>query len=93
MQCTDKKNPRNLNDRNEHSRRYKRYKEARYFSILAEEAADISNVEQMAIVIRFVDSTSRIRESFFGFYQCNEGLSGKAVSAKILETVKGLGLT
>ena len=67
-------------------------KNARYFSILADEAADISNVEQMAIVIRFVDSTSRIRESFLGFYQCNEGLSGKAVSAKILETVKELGL-
>ena len=30
-------------------------KSANFFSILADEAADVSNLEQMAIVIRFVD--------------------------------------
>ena len=37
-------------------------KAAKLFSVLADEAAHVSNVDQMPLVLRFVDSESRIRE-------------------------------
>ena len=64
-------------------------KNAKFFSILADESADISNKEQMAFVIRFVDEASVIREKFVHF---NEGLNGRAVADKILHKVNSLGL-
>ena len=67
-------------------------KASRYFSVLADEATDTSNREQMALVIRFVDSKSEIREVFVGFFECNEGISGEAISKKILEGVEKLSL-
>ena len=35
--------------------------------VLADEATDCSNVEQMAIVLRFVDNFFKVREEFLGF--------------------------
>ena len=67
-------------------------KSAKFYSILADEAADVSNLEQMAIVLRFVDSSSEIREDFLGFIVCNEGLSGQAIATKILQAIKELDL-
>ena len=63
-----------------------------YFSILADEASDISNCEQMAFVIRFVDESALIREAFLGFFPCTEGLSGKAIAKQIITAVHTLGL-
>ena len=59
---------------------------------MADEAADISNVEQMSLVWRFVDRDSNIREEFLGFVPCSEGLSGEAISKTILAAVTDLGL-
>ena len=70
----------------------KEVKEAKSFLVLADEAADISNKEQMALVLRFIDKNGSIREEFFGFAPCNEGLSGEAISSKIKETISSLGL-
>ena len=36
-------------------------KEAKFFAILADEATDCSNVEQMSLVIRYVDRNCSIR--------------------------------
>ena len=66
--------------------------EARFFSILADEAADISNLEQMAIVLRFVDKSAMIREAFLGFFHCNEGLTGREIANMIMKSIKDLGL-
>ena len=41
-------------------------KNAKFFFILADESADISNKEQMAFVIRFVDDASVIGKNFLG---------------------------
>ena len=67
-------------------------KEAKYFSVLADEAADISNVEQMANVIRFIDRKSQIREEFLGYSPCDQGLSGKNISKQIVQSVLDLEL-
>ena len=52
-------------------------KRAKYVSVLADEATNCSYVEQLAIVLRFVDGTLKIREEFLGFVSCRDGLSGK----------------
>ena len=46
-------------------------KNARFFSMIADEASDTSNTEQMALVIRFVDQNSEIREEFMEFFACD----------------------
>ena len=67
-------------------------KKAQYFSILADEATDSSNKEQLPLVIRFVDGGNNIREEFVGFFECNHGTSGQAVANLITEAVTELGL-
>ena len=42
-------------------------KEAKFFSVLADEATDCSNVEQLAVVLRHVGKMLKIREIFLGF--------------------------
>ncbi len=60
------------------------------FSILADEATDCANVEQMAVVLRFVDNLLKIREEFLGFIPCQKGLSGEALSEEISKFIKAL---
>ena len=45
---------------------------------MADEAQDISNQEQMALVIRFVDKEKKIREEFIGFIRCDKGVRDEA---------------
>ena len=59
-------------------------RESRYFSILADEAADVSNKENLSVVIRYIDGTKNIREEFIGFYVCEAGTAGVAIKEIIL---------
>ena len=52
-------------------------KNSRYFSTLADESADISNKENLSVVIRFVDSEKR--EEFFGYFLCDQGTTGRSI--------------
>ena len=67
-------------------------RDSKYFSILADEAADVANKEHLSVVIRFVDSTKTIREEFLGFHLCEEGTAGTAIKDLILKVVSDLGL-
>ena len=67
-------------------------KTAKFFAVLADEAADISNKEQMSLVIRFVDENSAIRETFLSFLQCDDGLTGEAISKQIVNGVENLSI-
>ncbi len=67
-------------------------KESKFFAILADEDADISNIEQMEVVVRFVDKKSVIREQFLGFVSCSNGLSGEAISERIFDAMNTFGL-
>nr|XP_047135327.1 zinc finger MYM-type protein 1-like [Hydra vulgaris] len=67
-------------------------KKAKFFSILADEASDVSNMEQMPLVLRFVNNNCEIFELFFGFIPCDSGLSGEAIGSQILNSIKDLGL-
>ena len=65
---------------------------SKFFSILADEATDCSNKEQMSLVLRFVDQQNIIREDFIGFLHCKWGLSGADLSKVILSKLNTLGL-
>ena len=45
-------------------------KKNEYYSVIADEALDTSNKEQMSLVLRFVDKNSDVREDFLGCLHC-----------------------
>ena len=65
---------------------------AKEYSLLADEASDISCKEHLSLVIRFVDKESNIREEFLGFLYCKDGTSGKELADLILKEVNRLGI-
>ncbi|XP_064406466.1 52 kDa repressor of the inhibitor of the protein kinase-like [Halichondria panicea] len=67
-------------------------KDATFFSVCADEAADCSNKEQLPLVLRFVDKVNTIREVFVEFVVCDTGTTGQAIAEKILEALKRYGL-
>ena len=60
---------------------------------MSDEAADISNKENLSVVIRFLDSTKTVREEFVGFYMCEDGTTGAAIKDLIIGSVADLGLS
>ena len=63
-------------------------RKAKYFSILADEVADVSNTEQLSLVLRFVDESNEIREEFVDFLPCMDGTSGQALADMILNRIR-----
>ena len=50
-----------------------------FLLILAEEATDESNKEQLLVVLGFVDDQHEMREEFVTFIYCNKGNSGAKI--------------
>ena len=67
-------------------------RDSTFFSVLADEAQDCSNKEQMPVIIRFVDKDKEMREEFFRFMLCDSGVSGEALAKVIKDSVKEIGL-
>ena len=63
-----------------------------FFSISADEVRDISNHEQLAVTIRFVDNEKDIREDFLGFIDVSEGTTGENLSKELLSFISHVGL-
>lgn len=63
-------------------------KRSKYFSVLGDEAVDISNKEQMPVVLRYIDSKDEIRETFLKMAECKLGCSGKGLSNTIIDAVE-----
>ena len=63
-------------------------KQTRMFSIMADEAADVSNKENLSLLLHYVDSSKDIREEFVGFRLCGEETTSNAINS-----VRDLGLT
>ena len=60
-------------------------KEAKYFSVIADEMTDSSNKEQLAVVLRYVNRADTcIREDLVSFLECSGGISGQALSETLL---------
>ena len=68
-------------------------KASKFYSIIADEAADSSHNEQMSLVLRFVDINMNIREEFIAFLQCRWGLSGEQLAKLIVDALNELTLS
>ena len=55
-----------------------------FFSLLSDEVSDISNQEQLCLVLRFVNDFNQVRGEFLDFTQCSGETSGEALSNIIL---------
>lgn len=64
---------------------------AKYYSILADEVTDVSRLEQVALVVRFVDARNEIREEFVDFATA-ERITGKELASLILNHLQKWGL-
>ena len=67
-------------------------KKSKYFSIMADEASDYATLEQLSIVICYVDLNSGIKEVFLRFFESKTGTSDLNIATNILETLKEFGL-
>ena len=67
-------------------------KDSRFFSIIADEAVDCSNLEQMPIILRFIDNSLNICEEFVQFVECDSGTSGEEIAKKLISTINKIGL-
>ena len=65
---------------------------SKVFSIIADEARDCSNKEQMPLIIRYVNSHKHIVESFVCFIECERGTSGSQLATLIDTKCGSLGL-
>lgn len=66
---------------------------AKWYTIIADEVTDLSNKEQLSIVLRYVDSDNvLVREDLVGFVECDTGISGRNLADKITTHLEGLGL-
>ena len=61
-------------------------RDSKYFSMMSDEAADISNKENL-------DSTKTVRQEFVGFYLCEDGTTGAAIKDLIIGAVVYLGIS
>ena len=63
---------------------------AKWFSIIADEVTDVSNKEQLNLVVRYIDvDTLLVREDLLGFFECNNGISGRNLADKITSSLQG----
>ena len=62
------------------------------YSIIADEARDCSNKEQMSLVLRYVDSNLDVREDFISFEHCEYGVTGKNLASVLTKKINSLGL-
>lgn len=63
-----------------------KYVQQIFFSIIADEATDSANDEQLAISIRYVNPrTYCIEERFVAFSECLSSVSGEAIASQILK--------
>ena len=60
------------------------------FSIVGDAAVDISNVEKMPVVIRYVDMSNNknVKDHSLCVVECKEGVSGDNISRTVLSTLK-----
>ena len=73
-------------------KRTQEIKAAIFFTVCADEGTDVANIEQLPLIIRFVDQSDTIREEFLEFVLCETSSSGQAIADKIKFTLEKLTL-
>ena len=70
-----------------------RVKRAVWYTVKADEVTDISNKEQLSVVLRYVDpDTVLVREDLVSFFECDEGITGSNIAEKIADSLERFGL-
>ena len=59
-------------------------RDSKFFSIMSDEVADISNIENLSVVITFLHSKKTVREEFMEFWLCEDGTTGAAIRDLII---------
>ena len=67
-------------------------KKSKVYTILTDEGTYCSLKEQIALILRFVDKNSTIREEFVSFLECSYGLSGQSLLKTIKEFLDSHGI-
>ena len=60
--------------------------------MIADETPDVSRKDKLPVSLRYVDAGGKTQEKFIRFVECDKGTSAVAVSTKITDTIKFLGL-
>ena len=56
-----------------------------FYSVIADEASDAANDEQLAISLRYLNANGEPKEKFLSFIECLSGVSGEALASNILK--------
>ena len=64
----------------------------KFYCVSADEVRDNGNVEQLAVCVRFIDESDKIREEFLRFVDVSPDTSGEALSQAILDVLTDVGL-
>ena len=68
-------------------------KEAKFFSVTADEVTDSSNTEQLGVVLCYINPTDNcIREDLVSFLECSGGISGQVLADMLLDLFTKHGL-
>ena len=68
-------------------------KRAIWYTIISDEVTDVSNKEQLSLVLRYVDpNTVHVREDLVSFFECDEGVTGRCLANKIIRSLQTYGL-
>lgn len=68
-------------------------KKATWFTVIADEVTDVSNKEQLSLVLRYVDpDTVLVLEDLISFFECDEGISGRDIAKKLTGFLQSFGL-
>ena len=66
--------------------------EAKFFSLIADETTDSSRKQQVAIVLRWVDSNFDVSEDFFGFHEMPYDATAATLTCILKDCLLRLGL-
>ena len=66
-------------------------KQARFFSLLADEVTDISNQEQVSVAVKYVGKQSEVREVFVDLVSV-ERITGQALADALIDRLTSWGL-
>lgn len=64
----------------------------KFFSLILDEATDVSNKAQLSFCLRFVDANGDVREEFLKFVHCEDGVTGADLFRVVAKTLDELGL-
>jgi len=59
-----------------------------FYSVIADEASDAANDEQLAISVRYINSDGELQEKFLSSGECLTGVLGEALATKILKHLR-----